>query len=185
MRTLRVGLVAAFGLLSACETMQLGGDGQVTAPGVDVSQRNMDPMLVGHRLMAAREYELALKSYYRAASEQGLSAPILASLGTANLGLGRLGQAEALLRRSLDADETYMPAWNNLGAVLLEQRRWGEASRVLQTAFALDSGESAEIQQNLTLALANLEQPVYSEPESEPFELVYRGTGDYLLMSTE
>lgn len=180
-----VGWVAAIGLLSACQTTELGGDGQITAPGVDVSKQDLDPMLVGHRLMAAKQYELALKSFYRAAGQQGLTAPVLASLGTANLGLGRLGQAEDLLRQSVKIDETYVPAWNNLGVVLMQTRKWGEASRVLETAFALDSGESAEIQQNLTLALANLDQPVYSEPQEEPFKLVYRGTGDYLLMSTK
>ncbi len=180
-----VGWVAAFGLLSACQTTGLGSGSEVTPPGIDARGDTLDPLLVGHRLMFAQEYELALKSYYRAAGEQGLTAPILASLGTANLGLGRLGQAEDLLRQAVETDETYVPAWNNLGVVLMERSDWGEASRVLQTAFALDSGESAEIQRNLKLALAKLGQPVYSEAEEEPFDLVYRGPGDYLLMSTE
>ena len=145
----------------------------------------MDPFLVGQRLMAAQEYELALKSFYRAAATQGLTAPILASIGTANLGLSRLGQAEDALRKAIDADEEYVPAWNNLGAVLLELGRWGEAAQVLKVAFALDSGESVEIRENLRLALAKLENPGYSPAEEEAFELVRRGPGDYLLMSTE
>ena len=43
-------------------------------------------------------------------------------IGSANLKLGRLGQAEKLLRRAIKADEAFAPAWNNLGVVLMEIR---------------------------------------------------------------
>ena len=177
--------IAAFGLLSACDDQVPLGDDQVLAPGLDTNQPNMDPFLVGQRLMNAGEYELALKSFFRAGGERGLTAPILASIGTANLGLARLGQAEDALRRAIAEDQEYVPAWNNLGAVLMEKREWGEAARVLQTAFALDSGESVEIRENLRKALENLNEPVYSDAEEPAFALVRRGSGDYLLMSTE
>ena len=142
-------------------------------------------MLVGHRLMQAGEHELALKSFLRAAGDQGFTAPVLASIGSANLGLGRLGQAEAILRRAIATDEAYVPGWNNLGVVLMETGAWAEAARVFQTAFALDSGSSVEIQQNLALALAKQDQTFYSGPEETDFALVRRGSGDYLLMSTQ
>ena len=187
-----VGLAAAFGLLAACQGQNSAlfapkgsATASATAPGVDSRGQDIDPMLVGQRLMTAGEYELAIKSFLRAAGDQGFTAPVLASLGTANLGLGRLGQAEAILRRAVSVDENYVPVWNNLGVVLLEKASWAEAARVFQTAFALDSGSSVEIQQNLRLALAKRDQTVYSVPEETDFALVRRGTGDYLLMSTQ
>ena len=140
----------------------------------------MDPLLVGHRLMEAGEYELALRSYTRAAGEQGATVEVLSSIGSANLRLGRLGQAETILRRAIEQDETFPPAWNNLGVVLMETGRYGEASRVFQTAFALDNGNSTEIRENLRLALAKLEDPSYSNDDTN-FALVWTGGGTYSL----
>ncbi len=99
------------------------------------------------------------------------------------LSLGRLGQAEKLLRQSLTLDENFVPAWNNLGVVLMEKGDYGEASRVFERAFKLDSGESADIRDNLRLALAKIENPAYSEPQKSGPALVRRGTGEYLLLT--
>lgn len=143
----------------------------------------VDGLTVGHRLMEAGEYELALKAYLRAASEQGINVDVLSAIGSANLQLGRLGQAEQILRRATEMDETFPPAWNNLGVVLMEQGQFGEASRVFRLAFALDSGQSAEIRENLRLALANLGDPEYS-PKTEEFRLVRRGPGYYRILAT-
>ncbi len=182
-----MGICIALGLLAACENA--GGFGVVNespfAPaGFDNRQVSVDGLLVGHRLMAAGEYELAIKAYFRAAGQQGLTVDVLSALGSANLKLGRLGQSEDLLRQAIDKDETFPPAWNNLGVVLMEQGNFGEAERVFRTAFALDSGQSVEIRDNLRLALEKLESPDYSEPSNFAFALVRRGQGDYLLLST-
>lgn len=146
--------------------------------------QSVDGLTVGHRLMEAGEYELALKEYLRAGAEQGLNADVLSALGSANLQLGRLGQAERLLRRAIEKDETFAAAWNNLGVVLMERGQVGEAARVFRTAFALDSGESAEIRENLTNALAQLENPAYTSENKSQFELVRRGSGTYRLLGT-
>ncbi|MCV6593603.1 MAG: tetratricopeptide repeat protein [Silicimonas sp.] len=171
--------------LAACDSA--GGlgtsDGGGFAPaGRPLFEQSVDGLTVGHRLMAAGEYELALKAYLRAASEQGVNVDVLSAIGSANLALGRLGQAEEILRRATEADETFPPAWNNLGVVLMEKGHYGEASRVFKLAFALDSGQSAEIRDNLTKALAKLENPEYSEDET--FRLVRRGRGFYQLLET-
>ena len=144
----------------------------------------VDGLVVGHRLMAAGEYELAIRAYNRAALEQGLTVDVLSALGSANLRLGRLGQAEDILRRAIEQDDSFPPAWNNLGVVLMERGEYGEASRVFQTAFALDSGESVEIRDNLQLALAKREDPAYAPPNKDGPVLVRRGTGEYLLLAT-
>ena len=133
--------------------------------------------------MSAGQYELALEAYYRAAVEQGINVDVLSAIGSANLQLGRLNQAEQILRRATELDETFPPAWNNLGVVLMERGEYGEASRVFRLAFTLDEGRSAEIRDNLRLALAKLGDTTYSEPENE-FRLVRRGPGFYQILST-
>ncbi len=170
--------------LAACDTGGLQPlEGGAFAPqGVARGEQSVDGLTVGHRLMKAGEYELALEAYYRAASEQGVNVDVLSAIGSANLQLGRLGQAEQILRRATELDETFPPAWNNLGVVLMEQGKYGEASRVFQLAFALDSGQSAEIRENLRLALAKREDPTYSEPEE--FRLVRRGPGVFQILET-
>lgn len=181
------GIAAAFiaFLLAACTTgglQQTEGSPFAPVGRVDASQ-SVDGLIVGHRLMAAGEYELALRAYSRAAAEDGMSVDVLSALGSANLRLGRLGQAEKFLRRATREEADFPPAWNNLGVVLMETGQFGEAARVFRVAFALDSGQSDEIRENLRLALAKIENPAYSEPDNQ-FALVRRGTGSYLLLET-
>jgi tetratricopeptide (TPR) repeat protein len=175
-----------FTVLAACDQNRitpLEDNGLYAPTGVDTHAEAVDGLIVGHRLMAAGEYELALTAYLRAAAGRGLDVDVMSAIGSANLKLGRLGQAEKILRRAVKADETFVPAWNNLGVVLMEQGNFGEAERVFRTAFALDSGQSAEIRDNLRLALAKLKNPdTILENESE-FALVRRGTGDYLILA--
>ena len=144
----------------------------------------VDGLIVGHRLMAAGEYELALRAYFRAAADQGATADTLSAIGAANLRLGRLGQAEQVLRRSLDRDPEFVPALNNLGVVMSELERWSEARHLFQAAFALDSGRSMEIRENLRLALAKLENTRYSSDNDKNFALMRRGDGRFLLLTT-
>jgi Flp pilus assembly protein TadD len=154
-------------------------------PAVDAGAQGVDGLLVGHRLMEAGEYELALKSYYRAAAEQGLNADVLSAIGSADLKLGRLGQAEAILREAIRKDPRFVPALNNLGVVLMSAGKFGEAKSYFQQAYALDSGNSDEIRENLKLAIAQSENIGYDDAETEEpqFSLVRRGEGEYELLS--
>ena len=155
-----------------------------TAPDVDRRSASVDGLIVGHRLLAAGEAEMALKAYYRAAAEQGVNADVLSAVGSANLKLGRLGQADQMLRRALEMDPDFVPALNNLGVVLMEKGETGEARRVFQRAFALDSGKSDSIRENLRLAIAQSENRSYDpEAEANSFALVRRGQGEYLLLT--
>lgn len=166
--------------LAGCGAAPLGGGGAgdgVYAPGVARGGEEADPMLVGHRLMAAGQHELALDAYLRAAARDGLTVDVLAALGTANLRLGRLGQAEAFLRRAVEEDPTYVEGWNNLGVLLMERQEYGEASEVFRRAYAADSGNSDTIRDNLRLALARLDDPLYTGiNEAEEVRLVGFGT---------
>lgn len=157
-----------------------------TPPAVDGGRQGVDGLEVGHRLMAAGEYELALRAYYRAASQHGMNADVLSAVGSADLKLGRLNQAEQVLRRAIEEDPTFVPAINNLGVVLMERGAYGEARGVFQTAFELDSGNSDEIRENLRLAIARAKDSLYAAPQDEEkpkFNLVRRGQGDFVLLT--
>tara|TARA_R110000787_G_scaffold155394_3_gene269139 strand:- start:1181 stop:1774 length:594 start_codon:yes stop_codon:yes gene_type:complete len=151
------------------------------APGVNQRKDAEDGVEVGHRLMAAGQYELAIKSFNRAALDQGIDAEILSGLGSANLGLGRLGQAEQLLRRAVKENETEPEDWNNLGVVLMERGKTPEAVQIFRKAYALDNGESDAIRDNLRLALAKSENTVINDLDDDNYKLVRRGAGDYLI----
>ncbi|MEO0403004.1 MAG: tetratricopeptide repeat protein [Pseudomonadota bacterium] len=168
--------------LAACSTgaIDVSQSGPY-APGVDRQGQAVDGVEVGHRLIEAGEFELAIKSFNRAALAGGFSAEILSGLGTANLGLGRLGQAETLLRRATTEYDPYPEDLNNLGVVLMEQGQTGEAIQTLRRAFALDDGESTLIRDNLRLALAKSENSASVEPDENQYKLVRRGSSDFLI----
>jgi Flp pilus assembly protein TadD len=154
--------------------------------GVDGRGEAVDGLIVGHRLMEAQEYELALKAYYRAAGEDGVTVDTLSAIGSANLALGRLGQAEKMLRRALELDATFVPALNNLGVVLMEQGNYGEARVLFQRAFAQDSGQTDSIRENLMRAIAASEASVYDGAQVEQeggFRLLRQEKGRYILLT--
>lgn len=173
-------------LMAACSPggLELPED-QLFAPEIDPDGEGVGGLLVGHRLMDADEPELALDAYTRAAAELGLTVDVLSGLGSANLALGRLNQAERLLRQAVEEDEASPEMWNNLGVVLMEQSKEAEAAATFRRAYALDNGQNDSIRDNLRLALAKIENSVYAEEQEQEFKLVRRGQGDFLLTSTE
>ena len=151
------------------------------APGVARSGEAIDGMIVGHRLMDAGEYELAIDAYSRAAVTDGMTAEVIAGIGSANLALGRLGTAERLLRDAIEKDEDAPEVWNNLGVVLMERGKTAEAAQIFRRAYAIDNGQSDSIRDNLRLALAKSENSDYAEPKEQDYKLVRRGSSDYLI----
>ncbi|MBO9397873.1 tetratricopeptide repeat protein [Shimia sp. R9_1] len=177
-------LIAAFSL-AACDTGGLGASKDSPyAPAVDRSEPAVDGLLVGWRLMDAGEYELAMDAFVRAAVDQGRTPEVISAVGTANLVMGRLGQAETMLREATQADDTNPETWNNLGVALMEQGKNAEAEQILRRAYALDNGESDAIRDNLRLALAKSNQPSYADEKPQEYKLVRRGSSDYLIRQT-
>ena len=173
-------------LLTCLTLMACGDTGSVDpdspwAPGVARDEQAVDGMLVGHRLMRAGEYELAIDAFERAAVTEGLTADVLLGSGSASLGLGRLQTAESHLREALDQYERSPEIWNNLGVVLMELGQTAEASQSFQRAYALDNGASDSIRDNLRLALEKLENPGYTSEQEQNYKLVRRGSNDYLI----
>lgn len=186
LRRISAALLLPFAL-AACSSGGLGASvfgpktpDTLDAPGVDLRADGADNLETGHRLVAAGQYELAIRSFNRAAIDRGtIDAEILSGLGTANLGLGRLGQAETLLRRATERDATQPEIWNNLGVVLMERGKNADATQIFRKAFALDNGESVSIRDNLRLALEKSENSGIVTVNNEEFKLVRRGSGDY------
>ncbi len=185
---IRIAVAALAMVLAGCAGSgddPLSGFSPDRLPGSAISiDEAVDGLEVGHRLMAAGEFDLALSAYFRAAAQQGPTVDVLSAIGSANLRLGRLGQAEQMLRRAVERDPQFVPALNNLGVVLVERQHWGQARHYFQTAFAVDSGRAPEIRENLRLALANLQDPGYSEQNNDNFALVRRGDGRFLILAT-
>ena len=169
--------------LAACSTGGFGrANDNVGAPGV-AGASDLDGLMVGHRLMEAGEFELALRAYTRAAAQQGLNVDTLSALGSANLRLGRLNQAERLLRRATEENAEFPAAWNNLGVILMEQGKYAEASQVFRRAFATDNGNSDQIRENLRISLAKIADPSYDLDQNQDVKLVRRGTGDFVILT--
>jgi len=176
--------------LAACSSGGFGAsvfgpkEGTLDAPGVDLRANGADNLETGHRLVSSGQYELAIRSFNRAAIDRGtVDAEILSGLGTANLGLGRLGQAETLLRRAVERDATSPEIWNNLGVVLMERGKNADAIQIFRKAFALDNGESVSIRDNLRLALTKNENFGASSGTNQDYKLVRRGSADYVIRS--
>ncbi len=177
--------IAVFSAMVSCGPNAITSEpGNPYAPGVDLRKDAVDGVEVGNRLLAASEFELALDAFTRAALDQGMTPEILSGLGTANLGLGRLGQSEELLRRAVVAAPDWPEAWNNLGVVLMENGEIAEAQIIFRKAYALDNGESDAIRDNLRLALAKSENAANNGDQNQDYKLVQRGSSDYLIRKT-
>ena len=154
--------------LLAC--LALSGCGAAVAPTPTPAIAPAERMEEGHALLASGDAEGAMRAF-RGAAVTGAGADALAPMGTASLALGRLGQAERLLRRAVETDPADTAAWNNLGVVLLETGREGEAREAFRRALALGSEASDPVRDNLVLAEARAAPAVTSEtstPTAEP-----------------
>jgi Flp pilus assembly protein TadD len=178
-----LGLVLA---IAGCESSEgvLSNNREGIAPprGTQTVTEAVDGLIVGHRLMAAGEFQLALDAYTRAVSDHGLNVDVLSAIGSANMSLGRLNQAEKFLQRAVEKEPDFVPAWNNLGVVQINSGQYIKARASFRRAFALDNGDSEQIRQNLILANQLVEVNSAEIPETFNFLLVRRGNGRYLLL---
>lgn len=178
--------IVSCALLGACvdggNTLANTRNGPSLPPGAEHVNEAVDGLIVGHRLMAAGEYTLALAAYSRAIRTQGLSSDVLSAIGSANMRLGRLNQAERFLETAVESDPDFVPAWNNLGVVQMSRGNYIAARASFERAFALDNGDSDEIRANLINVNHILSQISAEIPQDVDFLLVRRGDGRYLLL---
>lgn len=176
-------LIPIFGL-AACSTGGFSAsEDQVYAPGVDLQAEAVNQVETGHRLLAAGQYELAISAFNRAALDRGkIDSEILSGLGSANLGLGRLGQAESLMRRVVKEEDALPEDWNNLGVILMEAGKTQEAVEVFRRAFAMDNGESVAIRDNLRTAIEKTEISTADAVNIEGnYKLVRHGSSEFVI----
>jgi len=182
------GKIGGLLFLAACQATTNPASGLRIQPASKLARQqpdqSVDGLALGHRLMAQGKYLEALDAYTAASGQYGLTADVLSALGSANLKLGRLREARTLLESAVEKDPKFVAAWNNLGVVLMETDHDGEARRAFRNAYALDNGNSDQIRKNLTLAIAKSENAAYVPKKQNKFELVRRGNGRYLLLST-
>ncbi|SLN72386.1 Tetratricopeptide repeat protein [Roseivivax jejudonensis] len=185
MRIAHLFVIATLGSAACSSGGFSESDDRLFAPPTDPRGEAVDGLTVGHRLLDANEPELALEAYQRAAATEGLTGEVLSAIGSANLALGRLNQAEGQLRRAVETDAANPRVWNNLGVVLIERGKVAEAAEIFRRAYALDNGESDAIRDNLRLALAKRDNSGYRPIEADEFRLVRRGMGEYLIRNAE
>jgi len=147
--------------------------------------QSVDGLTVGHRLMEAQEFELALTAYQRAASETGVNAEVLSGMGSANLRLGRLQQARTLLEKAVAQYTNSASAWNNFGVVLINLGDYQQARQAFRVAFGVDNGRSELIRQNLILANRLIDEQLVEITREYDFSLVRYGNGSYLLLGNK
>ncbi len=181
-------LLARLAVLGALVLALTACDAQPASRAADparTDQSTSSDAKLGHLLVQAGEYDQAIDAFTRAALDDGLTAEILMGLGSANIGLGRLGQAETMLREATEKAPEWAEAWNNLGVVLMERDKIPEATLVFRKAYALDNGESDSIRDNLRLALAKSENPDNNIDKKQTYKLVRRGNSDYVIRKVQ
>ncbi|WGH79336.1 tetratricopeptide repeat protein [Jannaschia ovalis] len=180
-------LLAALALAACAPDISGRGalpDDPLLPPGAAEGAAIVDPMIVGDRLLAAGEPELALDTYIRAGIDgTAPESEVALAMAVANIRLGRLNQAEDQLRKLTAAEPRNARALNNLGVVLLETGRHGEAFGVLKTAFALQP--SPEIRGNLRVAASKMQTVRYDDGNNDAFTLTRRDDGVYALNSPD
>lgn len=169
---LRIALPACVLLLGLAACMPPGGPQALTPE---------EALTRGLTAAALGDHERALTFYARGRLGRTDDARLLAAQGESARALGRVNQAEPLLRRALAADPDLPAAWNALGLLLLDTDRAPAAVRAFERAFALTRGNSAAIRSNLSRAMEIRDAAGYADPEEASATLTYRGGGDYLL----
>jgi tetratricopeptide (TPR) repeat protein len=109
--------------------------------------------LLGRALARVSDYQRAIMVLEQARAAEGGEASLLAELGSAYLGAGRLADAEAALREAVSRDEFAISARVMLGRILAAANKRAAAAAEFQAAldFLPSHGEAA-------FALADLER---------------------------
>jgi len=89
----------------------------------------------------AQDWTILLAAAEALLAQKGEGADGLAWKGEALARMGRLDEAEPLLRAALAKDPKLAYAWNNLGRCLNEKKAWAEASDSLDKALGLEPNQ--------------------------------------------
>jgi tetratricopeptide (TPR) repeat protein len=142
--------------------------------------KKVDPVVLGDRLMAAGEPELALKSYGTALLEE-FTPGALAGAGAASWHLGRLREALRFLEKAVELKPDFALAWNNLGIVRYDLGEFRAAREALKRAAELASNDP-RIAENLGIVTTLVPEDVDLEQVRTEFRIVRGDDGRYHLV---
>jgi tetratricopeptide (TPR) repeat protein len=118
--------------------------------------------LLGRALARVSDYQRAIMVLEQARAAEGGEASLLAELGSAYLGAGRLADAEAALREAVSRDEFAISARVMLGRILATANKRSEAANEFRAAldFLPSHGEAAFALADLERAEGNLRNAI-------------------------
>jgi Flp pilus assembly protein TadD len=140
--------------------------------------------LLGNRLLAAREPDLAMKAYLTSMNVEGISAEAMTGAGIAAQQQGLLTSARRYFEQARRLAPDSATVHNNLGVVLYMLKEYYPARNAFRTAYALSGGRSEMAERNLNRAevtIALLE----GAPETDPaisHEVIRLGTSEFRIM---
>lgn len=138
---------------------------------------------IGRRLLAAGEYETAIKAFMRSVRIEGVSAAAMTGAGVAAEQLGRVREARGYFEAAVELDPNSILARNNLGVALYKLGDYHNARAAFEAAFALSDGANEVAAQNLALVTHKIaaiegEGPVHVDLG---YEVVRTGSSVYSL----
>lgn len=186
-RTALSGMVAAAALLpvSACQTTTAPFE-TLQSPQTELSGR-MSYLEAGRRLLQLHDWEPALRAFNMSMINDGISEDALVGAAAANFRLGRLKMAHRLLLSAAERYPGSAVVRNNLGAVYYRMGDLANARASFEAAYALKSGMSQQIAQNIAMLEAAEKQTAKDDVEvvPSPFYVVPMGDGLYRLEQSE
>lgn len=105
-------------------------------------------LLLADALYDSNDTKAAMTMYKQILGAKPNSAEALDGIGRCHLRDAKYSDAEAALRRALKADNSFVPAYNNLAVVLEKMNKRKEAISLLEKAASMDEN-NADVQKNL------------------------------------
>ncbi|MEM7543920.1 MAG: tetratricopeptide repeat protein [Pseudomonadota bacterium] len=178
----RALLILTVVAMSGCQMAGRERPGSTVATSAPVS-----PLVVGIRLLAAKQPALALDAFNRSVTEDGVSVDALSGIGVSYMRLGQRRQARQFMETAVKVDPNSAIARNNFGVLLYDEGEYDAALVQLQRAYALTGGANSSIATNIGFAEFAISQAQDADlviDESE-FDVIQYGKGVYRLEPRE
>ena len=123
-----------------------------------------DDLALGKEALQQKSYDTAITYLVRAQKTAPRVVETNFYLGEAYRLKGVKDSAETFLQRAVDIDDTYLPAWSSLGALMIKTGQWDKAAKIFTAATKADKKSPA-----VSLAYAN----AYLDVDSLDKAIVY------------
>src|SRR5258708_10837022 len=106
---------------------------QVQSPSENASAEELEKQ--GDELRGKKQYLDAIDYYLAAQKKAAASAPVFNKIGIAELMLQRYKQAGKSFEHAIKKDRKFVEAYNNLGVIHYERRKYGAAVKQYKKAL--------------------------------------------------